>query len=71
MAAVLKFFFRSNPDRRTTDQVLQYLKDFGHGKATIVQEGRFTVLYLHDRRDVELFKNQFGRLSDTWADLTR
>lgn len=71
MAAVHKFFFRSNPDDKTMRRILQYLKDFGHGKATVEQAGRFTVLYLHDRRDIDLFRHQFGSLADTWADLTR
>lgn len=66
-----KYFFRGNPDDRTTEQILGYLKDFGHGEATIERDGGFTVLYLHDRRDIELFRKQFGGLTDTWADLTK
>jgi hypothetical protein len=39
-----KYFFRTNPDDRRIKQVLGYLNDFGHGKAIIEREGRFTVL---------------------------
>lgn len=52
-----KYFFRGNPDDRTTEQILGYLKDFGHGEATIERDGGF--------------RKQFGGLTDTWADLTK
>jgi hypothetical protein len=71
MRTALKFFLRSSPDKKTLDRILQYMNEFGHGKARVGQQDSFTVLLLDDRRDGEIFRHQFGGLADAWVDYKR
>lgn len=69
MKPVRKFFFRYRPDEATIRSVVGYLNEFGHGRATVASQGPFKVLYIQDRRDIDLVRHEFGHMLDAWVDL--
>jgi hypothetical protein len=69
MSALKKFYLRKNIDDERTQEIVSYVKEFGHGNVMVEHIRGEVVLYVYNRLDVALIKDQFGAIIDGEATL--
>ncbi|ESR25434.1 hypothetical protein [Lutibaculum baratangense] len=71
IAPAEKFYLRKNINNARVSEILQYMRDFGHGRTAVEHDRQEVILHVEDLRDAELLKANFRDLIDGEVDLTR